>query len=150
MQEEETVPEDFKEAAQSWVSLYLTIHQTKNVTPYIHALAMHVWEFIKLYGSLEPFSRQGLEKLNDFTTLHYMRGTNHRHTNDEALRQLVLKRNRIEKLEDTGAKRVKRFLTPFLTVQVKRNRIKKHITSHDFSFLPSNSGTSDATTSSTD
>uniref|UniRef100_A0A1X7URJ4 Uncharacterized protein n=1 Tax=Amphimedon queenslandica TaxID=400682 RepID=A0A1X7URJ4_AMPQE len=54
---------------------------------------LRMCEFIKLYGSLEPFSQQGLEKLNDLTTLHYTTGTNHCHTNDEALRQLVLKRN---------------------------------------------------------
>ena len=111
IQEEDTVPEDFKVGAQSWVSLYLTLYQTKNVTPYIHAFAMHVWEFIKLYGSLEPYSQQGLEKLNDLTTLHYLRATNHHHKNDEALRQLILKRNWIEKLEDNGAKRVKRSCT---------------------------------------
>lgn len=111
IQEEDTVPEDFKVAAQSWVSFYLTLYQTRNVAPYIHAFAMHVWEIIKLYGSLEPYSQQGLEKLNDLTTLHHLRATNHHHNNDEALWQLILKRNRIEKLEDNGAKRVKRSCT---------------------------------------
>ena len=105
MTDPNTVPEDFMANAQSWVTLYLSIYQTKNVT---HAFAMHVWEFLKLYGSLEPFSQQALEKLNDLTTLHYLRETNHHHKDDEALRQLILKRNRIERMEDERAKRMKR------------------------------------------
>ena len=46
-------------------------------TPYMHSLVMHVSEFIDLYVSLKPFSQQGLEKLSDLTTIHYMRSTNH-------------------------------------------------------------------------
>ncbi len=89
----------FKNDAQAWVKTYLTVYQTRNITPYIHAFAMHVSEFLTLYGSLGPFSRQGLEKLNDVSTIHYMRATNHHHKDDQALRQLLRKRNRIEAME---------------------------------------------------
>ena len=54
----------FKSEAHKWVELFCSIYQTKHVTPYIHALAMHVHEFLNLYGSLSKFSQQGLEKLN--------------------------------------------------------------------------------------
>ena len=34
---------------------------------YMHALAMHVSQFIHLYENLVAFMQQGLEKLNDTT-----------------------------------------------------------------------------------
>ena len=95
----------FRADTKSWVELYLTVYQTKNITSYIHAFSMHVWEFIELYGSLLAFSQQGLEKLNDFTTIHYMRASNHHHKDDGALRQLLLKRNRLDVMEDQSVAR---------------------------------------------
>ena len=96
----------FKSEAHKWLELFCSIYQTKHVTPYIHALAMHVHEFLNLYGSLSKFSQQGLEKLNDTTTLHYFRGTNHK--KEDALYQILQKRNRPEELEATGCARKKR------------------------------------------
>ena len=52
-----------KTEAEAWVTTYLTVYQTKNITPYIHAFAMHVHEFIRLYGSLQPYSQQALKSL---------------------------------------------------------------------------------------
>lgn len=78
----------------------------QNVTPYIHALAMHVPELVRLHGNLSNFTQQGLEKLNDVTTTHYLRGTNHR--KQEALQQLMQKRNRLEELETGRCVRMKR------------------------------------------
>ena len=97
-----------KKDTQAWVMKYLRVYQTKNVTPYIHAFAMHIHEFVDLYGSLAPFSQQALEKLNDITTIQYMRATNRHHTKERALRQIVLKRNRMEEMENDGMKRQKR------------------------------------------
>lgn len=37
-----------EQEAKAWVRLFTTIYQTKDVTPYMHALAMHVPEFIRL------------------------------------------------------------------------------------------------------
>ena len=68
----------FKHDSQEWVRHFCSVHQAKHVTPYIHAFGMHIHEFISLYGNLSKFSQQGLEKLNDTTTIHYLRGTNHR------------------------------------------------------------------------
>ena len=96
----------FKQQARKWVDDFCGIYQTKNVTPYVHALAMHVHEFIQLYGNISRFSAQGLEKLNDLTTLHYMRSTNHKEI--EALSQIIEKRNRLEYLECTGHQQEKR------------------------------------------
>ena len=40
----------------------------QNVTPYVHALSMHVSQFIQLHGNISKFS-EGLEKLNNLTRL---------------------------------------------------------------------------------
>jgi hypothetical protein len=72
----------------------------------VHSFAFHVPEFIRKYGRLCQFTQQGLEKLNDLTTQHYLRSSNHR--NSEALRQVLQKRNRLEELTDKGFKRTLR------------------------------------------
>ena len=88
--------EKFKTTVKDWLSCFLSVYQTKNVTPYMHTLIFHIPEFLNLYGSLVQFSQQGLEKLNDTLTKDYFRSSNH---HDEFLRQLMLKRNRLEALE---------------------------------------------------
>lgn len=62
-----------KEYATNWLKLFLEVYQTKNVTPYMHTLVFHVPQLIELYGSLAPFSQQGLECLNDIITKDYFR-----------------------------------------------------------------------------
>ena len=91
--------------AKTWVRLFTTVYQSKDVTPYMHAFAMHVSEFLRLYGNIVMFTQQGLEKLNDVTTVHFQRSSNHRE--HEALKQLLEKRNRIEELEIGGFERKK-------------------------------------------
>ena len=66
----------------------------------LHSLVYHVPEFIKAHGNISKFTQQGLEKLND---LHFWRSTNHR--DEQALKQVMEKRNRLEELEDAGYKR---------------------------------------------
>ena len=99
---------DFEGRARDWIRLFTSIYQTKDVTPYMHAFAQHVPEFLRLYGNIVIFSQQGLEKLNDLTTKHYQRATNHHY---DALKQVLEKRNRIELLEDGGYQRTKRVQT---------------------------------------
>ena len=95
--------EEFSKETKVWLELFLSMYQTKHVTPYMHALVWHVPEFLRLYGTICPFTQQGLGKLNDKTTKDFFRSTNQRGV--DALFQLVQKRNRIEHLEDTGSKR---------------------------------------------
>ena len=90
--------EEFQTNARAWVQKFLGVYQAKNVTPYVHALANRVAEFLRLYGSIVPYNQQGLEKLNDFTTKDYQRSSNHRDM--EALKQILEKKNRMEYLED--------------------------------------------------
>ena len=97
---------ELQEDIKNWIKLFLKQYQTKNITPYAHAFAYHVPEFIEHYGSVCKFNQQGLEKLNDVTTQHYLRATNHREL--EALTQVMEKRNRLEELESNGYKRTLR------------------------------------------
>ena len=78
---------------------FLKVYQAKT----LHAFAFHVPEFIEVYCSVCKFSQQGLEKLNDITTLNFLRGTNHHDV--AAFKQVMEKRNRIEELKDKGFKR---------------------------------------------
>ena len=55
-----------------------------------------------LHGDVVAFTQQGLE-LNDITTQHVQRASNHR--DYEALKQILEKLNRIEALEDNGYSR---------------------------------------------
>ena len=82
------------------------MYQSKDVTPYIHALMNHVGQFMQIHGSILSFTQQGLEKLNDVVTKNFFHSSCHR---DEALKQLIEKQNRIEHLNDAGKKRAKLF-----------------------------------------
>ena len=81
---------------KTWMSLFTSIYQTKNVTPYIHVLMSHIPEFLDMYGAIVAFSQQGLEKLNEEVTQDYFRSTNHR--DGESLNQLLRKLNRLEEM----------------------------------------------------
>lgn len=78
------------------------MYQRKHITRYIHALMNHVGEFLKIHGSILPFTQQGLE--NDVLTKAYFRSSNHQ--GEVALYQILEKQNRIEHLETIGVKKV--------------------------------------------
>ena len=94
------------EEAKGCVNLFTSIYQTKDVTPCIYCFAMHVSEFISLYGNVAMFTQQGLEKLNDLTTIYFQHSTNHH--GQDALRQILEKWNRIEQMEIKGHQRIVR------------------------------------------
>ena len=86
----------FEQAARDWVCLYGTyLYQTKDVTPYMHILANHLPEAMRLHGNVVNFCQQGLEKLNDLITKWYFRSTNYDST---ALAQIMHKQHRIRML----------------------------------------------------
>ena len=53
--------DQLQDDVNNWILLFTSIYQTKHVTPYMHILVSHIPQFIKLYGSISPFSQQGLE-----------------------------------------------------------------------------------------
>ena len=87
------------------MTLFTSLYLTKDVTPYMHVLVAHMPKLLRDVGSLGKFSQQGLEKLNDDITKAYFKSTNHR--SEEALRQMMLKMNRLEKLTDQHHFRIK-------------------------------------------
>ena len=88
----------FQTCATNWVKLFKSVYQSKHITPYIHLFVNHISEFLSVHGTIAAFSQQGLEKLNDDVTKYYFRSTNHR--DKECLKQIILKLNRLEELED--------------------------------------------------
>ena len=67
---------------------------------------MHVSEFMTLHGAIIPFTQEGLEKYNDLMAIDYFRSTSHR--GEQCLKQILQKQNRVEHLENMGAKQCKR------------------------------------------
>ena len=66
----------------------------------MHAMSTPVPEFFWLHKAFAPFTQQSLEKLNDHLTQYYFRGSNH--GGIDALKQVLIKKNWLEILEDAG------------------------------------------------
>ena len=92
---------NFQSQSRLWVHKFIRVYQTKAITPYIHAMSNHVGEFMRIHGSILPFTQQGLEKFNDVMTKQYFQATSHQ--NEKALLQLMQKQNRLEYLRDNDA-----------------------------------------------
>ena len=93
----------------------------KDVTPYMHAMAFRVPQFLSLYdGNISIFNQQGLEKLNDVTTKHFQRGTNHHDIS--ALKQILQKHIRLQTLEEHGYQRKKSVQKCTLCSKVGHNK----------------------------
>jgi len=97
--------DQFERSAKTWVTDFVHLYQSKDVTPYMHAFSMHVSQFLRLHGNISSFTQQGLEKVNDITTKFYQRASNHH--DFESLQQILQKHNRLETLEHRGFSRTK-------------------------------------------
>ena len=95
-----------KNKIKSWFEKFLFLFQAKDVTPYMHALYAHVPEFLKLYENVAHFTQQGMEKYNDTASKDYFRSSNHWRIS--ALKQLLLKKQRMQLLEASGQERLKK------------------------------------------
>ena len=93
----------FETLSKAFVGDFIKIYPAKHVTPYMHCMMYHVSEFMQLHGSILMFTQQGLEKYNDLMTKDYFRATSHR--NEQCLIQILQKQNRLEHLENLGARR---------------------------------------------
>ena len=79
----------YETLSREWGLKYLELYQTKEVTPYIHAMICHVGEFMRIHGCILSFTQQGLEKYNDCMTKDYFRGSSHKGV--QALFQIMQK-----------------------------------------------------------
>ena len=91
----------YEARSKHWVEKLVNVYHRRYVTPYIHAMAAHVGQFMRLHGSILPFTQQGMEKLNDNITKIYFQSTRHKGTT--ALTQVLEKQNRLDYLNDSGA-----------------------------------------------
>lgn len=109
-----------------WLRLFEKKYGAPKITVYMHILGEHIWEMIERHGDLDLFTMQGiqirlifyfylnlfkikspfyvpkntlqgLEKLNDLTTMWYFGSTNRRNEGANSyLHQLIRKRNRVD------------------------------------------------------
>ena len=96
--------DEFESKAKQWVSDWFRAYQAKDATPYMHVMAYHLPEAMRLYGNIGQFCQQGLEKLNDFVTKWYFKSTNF---GKNALKQVMLKQHRIQTLQGKCARNPK-------------------------------------------
>jgi hypothetical protein len=84
---------DIKIRASQWLKLFTNTYLQRQVTPYMHAFAHHLYQFKELYPNLNDFNQEGHEKFNDIETAYYFRATNKKHN---TINQLMEKFNRVE------------------------------------------------------
>ena len=122
----------FETFAKSWVTEFVALYQTKDVTPYMHAFSMHVSQFLRLHGNISSFTQQGLEKVNDITTKFYQRASNHH--DFDSLKQILEKHNRLETLEHRGFFRTKKTQKCSLCGSVGHNKhlCPKNVYNYDY------------------
>jgi hypothetical protein len=88
-----------------WMQIFLQLYQSDRITPYIHIFASHLHEMIDRHGNFNLFNCQGLEKLNDYSTLEYFRATNKK---GNVTAQILKHRLRIAFLEEITGIRIQR------------------------------------------
>ena len=94
-----------KEISNHGLSTFSKFTKQKMLLPTCNALYYHVPEFLSLYQNIAHYAQQGLEKYNNTASKDFFRSTNHKGV--DALKQLFLKKNRIQFLEVAGYERVK-------------------------------------------
>ena len=85
--------EDTKKKTKDWLLDFAKLYDVAHITPYMHCFSNHLHEFVEMYGGINQFNLEGLEKLNDLTHGHVFRATN---MHADYLAQILRKRNRIE------------------------------------------------------
>ena len=99
-----TSEEGILELQRNCTFTFSKVYLAKDVTPYMHALCYHVPEFLSLYQNIAYYTQQGLEKYNNRASKDFFRSTIHKGV--DALKQLLLKKNRIQFLEAAGYERI--------------------------------------------
>ena len=61
-----------------WFIQYVSLYTQTSVTPYMHMFNYHLIDQYKKYGNINYFNTQGLEKLNDLSTMDFFKATNKR------------------------------------------------------------------------
>jgi hypothetical protein len=89
--------EEIASMTANWLKNYLNFHFEKTVTPYIHVFCNHLHEFINVHGDVNVFNLEGLEKLNDISTIEFFRSSNRwLERKSNFLIQIIKRRSRLE------------------------------------------------------
>ena len=91
-----------------WFVKYVSLYGKANVTPYIHMFNYHLIDLYKKYGNINYFNTQGLEKLNDLSTMDYFKTTNKR---DDYCFQILKRNMRMDYLKSIVGIKPKRIYT---------------------------------------
>ncbi|CAH3154023.1 unnamed protein product, partial [Porites lobata] len=87
-------PDLFREQARKWAMFFRVVHFDEDITPYIHALAYHVPQFLEGCGSISIFNCQPVEKKNHEQSRMFHRATQKGGRNSHYTRQVMEKENR--------------------------------------------------------
>jgi hypothetical protein len=85
--------DELKVRTSGWLNIFTRVFIQKKVTPYMHAFAHHLHQFVALYPNLNDYNQEGHEKFNDIETTFYFKSTNKKET---TLDQIIEKFNRLE------------------------------------------------------
>jgi hypothetical protein len=77
----------------NWLDLFINLYHLKFVSPYIHLFCFHAPQLIELYGDLDCFNQEGLERKNFMICTYYFRSCNKK---GNYLKQIISKINRLE------------------------------------------------------
>ena len=107
MQDKESFFDKLRSSLRNWLDAYLQINKTyrnsNTISPYIHNFCFHSIELLRIHGkSFNLMNCNGSEKLNHCTTIYYHASSNKNNTDLKYLKQMILKRSRLEyiRLED--------------------------------------------------
>ena len=77
---------------KQWLKVYLIVNPGK-ISPYVHSFVSHCPDMLEKHLNLYMYNQEGMEMLNNFIKIYYIRCTNKR---NKYLYQIINKRNRIE------------------------------------------------------
>ena len=89
-----------KVKTRKWLSLYKSVYEIREITPYMHILTSHLHELMEIHGDLNLFNQEGFEKKNDIVRMNYFSSSN-KHL--QSFKQQILKKcNRIDYINNVA------------------------------------------------
>ena len=93
LREDQLCPADLKRTTREFMELFFSCYDKSFVTPYLHIFVAHLHEFKQIHRTVNNFNIQGLEKLNDLTTMQFFKQTNKRKTNKRRQKHTDITKN---------------------------------------------------------
>jgi hypothetical protein len=90
-----------KSMTENWLKIFLDFHFADDITPYIHVLCNHMHEFVEENGNVNVYNVEGLEKLNDISTMEFFKSTNKWIDRGSSfIKQMMQRRARLDFIEN--------------------------------------------------